>query len=158
MICAEDTEIVEESFLEDVANMLSSGEVPNLFTGDELSAVRANLEKAGKDQVARTELSTSSCTTQKKRSRCDPLSWSISWPNWVSWMRSLSLVSTRTWTVLISTKIERMTCITMCTSLKAGSKDCPDSGSDVWLLHLPSEREPSHCKALRCYRMKRSVW
>eukprot|EP00438_Fugacium_kawagutii_P007471 Skav230096 [mRNA] locus=scaffold283:2039:36053:- [translate_table: standard] len=47
-----DTEIVEESFLEDVANMLSSGEVPNLFTGDELSAVRANLEKAGKDRAA----------------------------------------------------------------------------------------------------------
>ena len=45
----QDTEIVEESFLEDVANMLSSGEVPNLFTGDELQAIRANLEKAGKD-------------------------------------------------------------------------------------------------------------
>lgn len=43
-----DTEIVEESFLEDVANMLSSGEVPNLFTGDELSTVRSGLEKAGK--------------------------------------------------------------------------------------------------------------
>ena len=40
---------MEESFLEDVANMLSSGEVPNLFTGDELSTVRASLEKAGKD-------------------------------------------------------------------------------------------------------------
>lgn len=46
---SQDTEIVEESFLEDVANMLSSGEVPNLFTGDELSTVRASLEKAGKD-------------------------------------------------------------------------------------------------------------
>lgn len=50
VMIAKDTEIVEESFLEDVANMLSSGEVPNLFTGDELSAIRANLEKAGKDR------------------------------------------------------------------------------------------------------------
>ncbi|CAK9054035.1 Dynein axonemal heavy chain 2 (Axonemal beta dynein heavy chain 2) (Ciliary dynein heavy chain 2) [Durusdinium trenchii] len=50
-----DTEIVEESFLEDVANMLSSGEVPNLFTGDELSTVRASLEKAGKEaKIAQT--------------------------------------------------------------------------------------------------------
>ncbi|CAJ1396636.1 unnamed protein product [Effrenium voratum] len=44
-----DTEIVEESFLEDVANMLSSGEVPNLFTGDELQAIRASLEKPAKE-------------------------------------------------------------------------------------------------------------
>ena len=50
-----DTEIVEESFLEDVANMLSSGEVPNLFTGDELSTVRSSLEKAGKEaKIAQT--------------------------------------------------------------------------------------------------------
>ena len=52
----EDTEIVEESFLEDVANMLSSGEVPNLFTGDELSTIRASLEKAGKESGRAEEL------------------------------------------------------------------------------------------------------
>eukprot|EP00931_Biecheleriopsis_adriatica_P088379 TRINITY_DN62713_c0_g1_i1.p1 TRINITY_DN62713_c0_g1~~TRINITY_DN62713_c0_g1_i1.p1 ORF type:complete len:1031 (+),score=254.49 TRINITY_DN62713_c0_g1_i1:369-3095(+) len=44
-----DTEIVEESFLEDISNLLSSGEVPNLFTGDELNAIRAQLDKASKE-------------------------------------------------------------------------------------------------------------
>ncbi|CAE8702622.1 unnamed protein product, partial [Polarella glacialis] len=50
-----DTEIVNESFLEDVANLLSSGEVPNLYTGDELSAVRASIEKPAKEfKIAQT--------------------------------------------------------------------------------------------------------
>jgi len=44
-----DTEIVEESFLEDVANLLSSGEVPSLYTSDELNAVRTSVEKAAKE-------------------------------------------------------------------------------------------------------------
>ena len=44
---------MEESFLEDVANMLSSGEVPNLFTGDELQAIRASLEKPAKAAAKR---------------------------------------------------------------------------------------------------------
>mmetsp|Transcript_14483 Transcript_14483/g.50911 ORF Transcript_14483/g.50911 Transcript_14483/m.50911 type:complete len:4419 (-) Transcript_14483:356-13612(-) len=44
-----DTEIVEESFLEDVANILSSGEVPNLFGSDELNAIRSALDKSAKE-------------------------------------------------------------------------------------------------------------
>lgn len=44
-----DTEIVTESFLEDMANLLSSGEVPNLYANDELSAVRGSVEKPAKE-------------------------------------------------------------------------------------------------------------
>ncbi|CEL98551.1 unnamed protein product [Vitrella brassicaformis CCMP3155] len=44
-----DTEIVTESFIEDVNNLLGSGEVPNLFVADELSAIRAELEKPAKE-------------------------------------------------------------------------------------------------------------
>jgi len=34
-----DTQIVDESFLEDINNILSSGEVPNLYKADELDEV-----------------------------------------------------------------------------------------------------------------------
>lgn len=34
-----DTQIVDESFLEDINNILSSGEVPNLYKQDELAEV-----------------------------------------------------------------------------------------------------------------------
>jgi len=43
-----DTEIIDESFLEDVGNLLSSGEVPNIYTPDELQAVCASVEKPAK--------------------------------------------------------------------------------------------------------------
>lgn len=35
-----DTQIVDESFLEDINNILSSGEVPNLYKVDEFEEVR----------------------------------------------------------------------------------------------------------------------
>lgn len=38
-----DTEICDESFLEDVSNILSSGEVPNLYAADELNQVRQDI-------------------------------------------------------------------------------------------------------------------
>lgn len=34
-----DTQIVDKSFLEDINNILSSGEVPNLFKPDEIAEV-----------------------------------------------------------------------------------------------------------------------
>jgi dynein heavy chain len=43
-----DTEIVTESFLEDVSNALQSGEVPNLFGSDEQNAIRSGIEKPAK--------------------------------------------------------------------------------------------------------------
>ena len=43
-----DTEIISESFVEDVSNMLTSGEVPNLFPKDELSTILQACDKAAK--------------------------------------------------------------------------------------------------------------
>ncbi|CAI5672498.1 unnamed protein product [Oreochromis niloticus] len=50
-----DTQIVDESFLEDINNILSSGEVPNLYKPDEFVEVSNALsESARKDNVAET--------------------------------------------------------------------------------------------------------
>jgi len=53
-----DTQIVQESFLEDINNLLNSGEIPNLFPPDEKSTMcdelaEKNREKGlhGKDQI-----------------------------------------------------------------------------------------------------------
>lgn len=47
----DDTQVVEETFLEDINNILSTGEVPNLFTKDDLTAIydgiRPTAKKAG---------------------------------------------------------------------------------------------------------------
>ncbi len=40
-----DTQVAEESFLEDVNNILSSGEVPNLYKAEEIEEIKNNLSK-----------------------------------------------------------------------------------------------------------------
>lgn len=39
-----DSQIISNNFLEDISNILSSGQVPNLFTGDELSEIKQSLQ------------------------------------------------------------------------------------------------------------------
>jgi dynein heavy chain len=41
-----DTQIVKESFLEDINNLLNSGEIPNLFPQDEKAAICDDMSKA----------------------------------------------------------------------------------------------------------------
>ncbi|CAF0814718.1 unnamed protein product [Didymodactylos carnosus] len=55
-----DTQAVEETFFEDINNILSSGEVPNLFKTDELEEIKTNmaseLKKAGVDEEKNQEV------------------------------------------------------------------------------------------------------
>ncbi|XP_058531818.1 dynein axonemal heavy chain 2 isoform X3 [Ochotona princeps] len=47
-----DTQIVDESFLEDINNILSSGEVPNLYKADEFEEIQGHIiDQARADQV-----------------------------------------------------------------------------------------------------------
>jgi dynein heavy chain len=43
-----DTQVIEESFLEDINNVLSSGEVPNLYRAEEIEEIKNNLLKEAK--------------------------------------------------------------------------------------------------------------
>ncbi|XP_078057018.1 dynein axonemal heavy chain 2 [Mustelus asterias] len=45
-----DTQLVEEAFLEDINNILSSGEVPNLFKADEFEEIKNSLLDAAKEE------------------------------------------------------------------------------------------------------------
>ncbi|XP_018599950.2 dynein heavy chain 2, axonemal [Scleropages formosus] len=50
-----DTQIVDETFLEDINNILSSGEVPNLYKPDEFEEVQSTLlDSAKKDNILQT--------------------------------------------------------------------------------------------------------
>ncbi|XP_039605580.1 dynein heavy chain 2, axonemal [Polypterus senegalus] len=50
-----DTEIVDETFLEDINNILSSGEVPNLYKADEFEEIQTALSDAAKaDNIPET--------------------------------------------------------------------------------------------------------
>ncbi len=54
-----DTQVAEEAFLEDINNLLSSGEVPNLFKPDEFEEIRNSLvdqaKKEGVDESPQVE-------------------------------------------------------------------------------------------------------
>ena len=43
MVLVTDTQIVDEQFMEDINNMLGSGEVPNLFTNEETDRIIADM-------------------------------------------------------------------------------------------------------------------
>ncbi len=45
-----DTQIVEESFLEDINNILNSGEVPGLFEGEDLNRVIEDMRVVAKER------------------------------------------------------------------------------------------------------------
>jgi len=49
----DDTQIVKETFLEDVNNALTSGEIPGLFAKDEISAICEDMRKIAKAQSIR---------------------------------------------------------------------------------------------------------
>ncbi|KAJ3123528.1 Dynein heavy chain 2, axonemal [Physocladia obscura] len=44
-----DTQIISDSFLEDISNILSSGEVPNLFTPEEITEIKQSMKDTGKN-------------------------------------------------------------------------------------------------------------
>lgn len=46
-----DNDVVNESFLEDVNNILSAGEVPNIYNADDLVAITDGIKKAAKDNA-----------------------------------------------------------------------------------------------------------
>ncbi|XP_051799543.1 dynein axonemal heavy chain 2 isoform X2 [Acanthochromis polyacanthus] len=63
-----DTQIVEESFLEDISNIMCSGEVPNLYKQDEFVEIcNALSESARKDEVVETPESLFSYLTERVR-------------------------------------------------------------------------------------------
>nr|AML30862.1 axonemal inner arm dynein heavy chain 6 [Marsilea vestita] len=103
----DDTQIVVETFLEDINNMLSTGEVPNLFTKDDLSAVfdqvRADAKKANAGETddelytfflerARENLHIVLCLSPVQESfhrrlmmfpglvNCSTIDWFLDWP------------------------------------------------------------------------------
>ena len=43
-----DTQVVEEAFLEDINNILSSGEVPNLYKPEEIEELKSSMAKEAK--------------------------------------------------------------------------------------------------------------
>lgn len=51
-----DTQIKEESFLEDISNLLNSGEVPNMFPIDEKNEICSKMRQIDKSVITTVEL------------------------------------------------------------------------------------------------------
>lgn len=47
----DDSQVVNEAFLEDVNGILNTGEVPSLFTSEEMAAINEALTKSAVNQV-----------------------------------------------------------------------------------------------------------
>ncbi|KAJ8943600.1 hypothetical protein NQ318_006602 [Aromia moschata] len=84
-----DTQIVQEDFLEDVNNMLNSGEVPNLFESDEYEKViigcRPAVKDAGFDEAPAISSTASSSAGRRCRMfpslvNCCTIDWFEKWP------------------------------------------------------------------------------
>lgn len=62
MFLITDTQIKEESFLEDIDNLLNTGEVPNLFAADEKAEIMEVRFKKNSDELKYMSLQIEFCT------------------------------------------------------------------------------------------------
>ena len=64
-----DSQVINNSFMEDISNILSSGEVPNLFTKDELLEIKKAILAEGKlARIAETDEAMFQCFLERVRS------------------------------------------------------------------------------------------
>ncbi|MEQ2203297.1 hypothetical protein XENOCAPTIV_028271 [Xenoophorus captivus] len=81
MFLFNDTQIVDESFLEDINNILSSGEVPNLYKQDEFVEVCVVFSTfARKDKAAETPDSLNRILQYPAIVSCTTIDWFSEWP------------------------------------------------------------------------------